>query len=310
MASGGPPYEVTHLSYSSQSTWLKCGKSYELGRIQGVKGPPAWWNIGGNAVHATLETWDTCIALGGPRDPKGNLHTMDTAGTFHSKLNIQIDDAIRIEPDRSKWRVKRMSKEDESWWRANGPIMCQSYIDWRLRSPSWEIWTTPDGEPAIELDVSGYLPGCDMEIKAYLDRVFRDTINDVLWIVDFKSGSGMATDLQLGTYSALLVQKYGPAAEADHGATFRTRDNTGRRNGKPPGLYAHPQSLAKWTPAHAGRIYGQMRSAVVGGLFIPNTADEGWCSGVCDVRHACYAMGGAEAERYDPDHPRHKALFR
>lgn len=68
------------------------------------------------------------------------------------------------------------------WWKL-GPQLVQSYIDWRERSP-WEIWTTPEGEPAIELDVSGVLPGCPVEIKAYLDRVFFDPVFKKLWIVD------------------------------------------------------------------------------------------------------------------------------
>ncbi|ONK10336.1 PD-(D/E)XK nuclease family protein [Streptomyces sp. MP131-18] len=298
-AGGAGPREIKHLSYSSMSTWQKCGKAYQLGRVRGIRGTPAWWNIGGNAVHSVLEVWDHLFREHGA--PNWGDEALRSA--FSGALESEIDWAAQVEPDQSKWRVKRMSSEGYDWWQTNGPVMCRSYIDWRLRSPSWEIWTTPDGEPAIELDVSGYLPGCDLEIKAFVDRVFEDTVNRVLWIVDFKSGSSMGTDLQFGTYRALIAQKF--KAVADLGATFRTRDNRSRRNGKAPGLYIHNQNLTKWTPEYAGGLFGQMSTAVKGGVFIANTSDDGWCTNVCDLRGHCYAAGGELAAGSDPDHPEH-----
>ena len=47
-----------HVSYSSFTQWLKCGKSYELSRLFGVKGQPAWYSVGGSAVHSSTETYD------------------------------------------------------------------------------------------------------------------------------------------------------------------------------------------------------------------------------------------------------------
>ncbi|MDT0442351.1 PD-(D/E)XK nuclease family protein [Streptomyces johnsoniae] len=296
---GARPREIKHLSYSSMSAWQKCGKSYQLGRVQGIRGTPAWWNIGGNAVHSVLEVWDHFFhEHGAPSWGDAELQS-----AFTGALESEIDWAAQAEPDRSKWRIKRMSSEGYDWWMENGPRMCQSYIDWRLRSPSWEIWTTPDGEPAIELDVSGYLPGCDMEIKAYLDRVFCNKLFNRLEIVDFKSGSSVGTDLQFGTYSALLIQKYGAVGEADFGHTFRTRDNSHKRNGKGPGLISHSQPLAKWTPRYAGMQFAKMSTAVKGGMFLANTSDEGWCNNVCDLSAHCYAAGGELSAQSDPDHP-------
>ena len=46
------------VSYSAFTSWLKCGKAYELERIIGVPPDPKWYFVGGNAVHATTELYD------------------------------------------------------------------------------------------------------------------------------------------------------------------------------------------------------------------------------------------------------------
>ena len=47
-----------HVSYSAYKDWLACGKAYQLKRILGLPEKPAWWNIGGHAVHAATEDYD------------------------------------------------------------------------------------------------------------------------------------------------------------------------------------------------------------------------------------------------------------
>lgn len=51
----------THLSYSQLSDWLRCGKRYQLARILGLPETPAWWNVGGHAVHSATEAYDRHI---------------------------------------------------------------------------------------------------------------------------------------------------------------------------------------------------------------------------------------------------------
>lgn len=50
-----------HLSYSSLADWLKCGKLYQLSRLLQFPERPAWWNIGGRAVHSATEAHDRYI---------------------------------------------------------------------------------------------------------------------------------------------------------------------------------------------------------------------------------------------------------
>lgn len=53
------PVEIKlHHSYSALSDYLKCGKLYQLKRMVGLPDRPAWWNIGGHAVHAATEAYD------------------------------------------------------------------------------------------------------------------------------------------------------------------------------------------------------------------------------------------------------------
>lgn len=47
-----------HVSYSSFSQWQECGKRYQLQKILNLPEKPAWWNIGGHAVHAATEVLD------------------------------------------------------------------------------------------------------------------------------------------------------------------------------------------------------------------------------------------------------------
>jgi hypothetical protein len=47
-----------HLSYSGLVDYLKCGKFYQLSRVLGLEQTPAWWNVGGHAVHQATEAWD------------------------------------------------------------------------------------------------------------------------------------------------------------------------------------------------------------------------------------------------------------
>lgn len=54
----GEPGKPTYVSYSQLSSWLKCGKQYELRRIVEVEETPSWALVGGSAVHSATEALD------------------------------------------------------------------------------------------------------------------------------------------------------------------------------------------------------------------------------------------------------------
>jgi hypothetical protein len=44
-----------HYSHSQVSSWLRCGKAYELERIVRVPRAPAVYLVTGNALHSAIE---------------------------------------------------------------------------------------------------------------------------------------------------------------------------------------------------------------------------------------------------------------
>lgn len=214
---------------------------------------------------------------------------LDPDSLWSAYFDKQLTEMRQREPNENAWRQSKT--EPIPAWNTIGPQFVQSYIDWRQRAP-WQIWTTPDGQPAIELDVSGFLPGCPVEIKAYLDRVFHDPVFDQLWIVDLKSGKRTPkTGAQFETYAALLKAKYG--VEVRHGTAFMNRQGTPSK----------PFDLSKATPETVGEVYGKAWEQIQKGDFPANGFDRE-CF-ICDVSAACYAKNGPLAAQYDPAHPEH-----
>ena len=50
----GPAY----VSFSAFTSWLRCGKAYQLGRLLDVNEQPAYYFVGGSAVHSVTEQYD------------------------------------------------------------------------------------------------------------------------------------------------------------------------------------------------------------------------------------------------------------
>ena len=49
--------KVAHRSFSALTSWMRCGKAYELERIQEAPQTPAFWFAGGSAFHAAAEKY-------------------------------------------------------------------------------------------------------------------------------------------------------------------------------------------------------------------------------------------------------------
>lgn len=276
-----------HISHSARETLERCARSYFLSRVAKAPKRPALWLAGGSAVHETTEFYDLWT-LAGP-GPRGHEQGFSISEVWDTAFNAQIAKAREKEPNENKWA--RSQAEPIEVWRKQGLQFVQSYIDWRERSP-WEIWTTPEGEPAIELDVSGYLPGCEVEIKAYLDRIFWDPVFKKHHILDLKSGKKPPKNAdQFGTYAALTKVKYG--VDIDSGVPFMNRK----------GGLGKPFDLTEHTPEFVGLVFGeaweQVQEYARTGVWPANTGD---CY-ICDVSASCHAVGGPLSVQFDPAHP-------
>lgn len=268
------PKTTGHLSHSSRETLLRCAKSWFLRYRTPAPRRPALWSAGGSAVHETTELWD-----------RGQISDKEVADAWHDRFERQLQKAFAAEPN--EWNWGRSKSEPIEVWRVQGLEFVQSYLDWRKRSP-YELWTTPDGQLAVELDVSGFLPGCPVEIKGYVDRIFHDPILDRLVDVDLKSGKkAPQSGDQFGTYAALMKVKYDVAT--DLGVPFLNRRGT----------LGKPYELAEYTPEAVGAVFGAAWERIQTGEF---PATPGDCF-ICDLQSSCAAVGGPLASRYDPDSP-------
>ncbi|MET9385273.1 PD-(D/E)XK nuclease family protein [Streptomyces sp. NPDC002928] len=279
-----------NTSFSARETLERCARSYFLSRLAKAPKRPALWSVGGSAVHETTEHYDL-MSIVGNEDVSGE----NIGQIWETYFESQLHKAFEAEPNEYLWG--RSKAEPIEVWRKQGLAFVESYIDWRERSP-WEIWTTPDGQPAIELDVSGFLPGCPVEIKAYLDRVFHDPVFGKLWIVDLKSGKRPPkSPAQFETYAALLKAKYD--VQVDMGVPFMNRKGT-------PGK---PCDLSEVSPEEIGAAYGkaweQVQDNAQKGVWLANTNE---CF-ICDVQASCAAVNGPLAPRYDPASPGYQPAF-
>jgi putative RecB family exonuclease len=266
-----------HISFSSRETLTRCARSWFLKYLAKAPQRPALWLAGGSAVHEVTEAYDR-MAVKPPQ-------VFDVQANWDILFNAQLAKLRAKDPN--EWNWNRSQSEPIEVWNQMGPEFVQSYIDWRQRSP-YEIWTTPDGVPAIELDVSGYLPGCPVEIKAYLDRVFRDPVFDQLIIVDLKTSKRPPKSAdQFGVYAALLEAKYGVRARL--GAPFMNRK----------AALGAPYELAEYTADMVGAVFGEAWKQILSGKFDANLNE---CF-ICDVSAACAAKNGPLAAQYDPASP-------
>lgn len=220
---------------------------------------------------------------------------------FTKHFEPELLDLAEEHPDFNNWSVAgkaRKKPEDVAWWRANGPDMVDRYIKWRARS-GWRPWVTPDGELAIELDITVDIPDwedcgkgedctqCIIPLKMYIDSVFVvPSLGNQLVIVDFKTGSRTPdSDLQLGVYRLGIYKKYG--IDIRLGAYWMARK----------GELSDVFNLGHLKPDLLELWYRRFRQATDEGLFIPHPT---FLCRACAMRDYCSAYGGSK-QHMDPD---------
>ncbi|MGN6126746.1 MAG: PD-(D/E)XK nuclease family protein, partial [Humibacter sp.] len=269
--------QITHLSHSSRELLLRCAKSWWLKYMTPAPRSVSLWTAIGSAVHEATEKYDrmqvNCVE-----------QAFHAGSVWERCFDAQLDGLRRKEPDEYKWRFS--PSEPLGVWSTLGPQLVQSWIDWRQRSP-YTVWITPDGVPAIELDVSGMLPGCPVEIQGYIDIVMHDPVFDQLVIIDKKTSKKPPAEVaQFATYAALLEVKYGVRARL--GAAFMKRQGT----------VARPVEQAEHTPGAIGAAFGEAWEQIKAGK-VPATP--GRACFLCDTSSSCAIKNGPLADRYDPD---------
>jgi hypothetical protein len=161
------------------------------------------------------------------------------------------------------------NKEDVPFWNETGPRWVQAYIEWRNANPTWKIWTTPQGAPAIELAMLPEFAG--VPVKMILDRVFE--VNGELVIVDLKTSQQTPSNtLQLGFYKVGLKKTFG--IDVKWGTYWMSR-----QSGVSPLV-----DLSMYTEDRIEYLVSGFDKARKAGIFLPNANN---CQYKCGLTAHC-----------------------
>ena len=203
-----------------------------------------------------------------------------------------FDEDVASKPEGTVFRAggrtskKYPNKEDGSWWKAKGPELIHNWYNFRMTNPHLDIWTAPDGTPAIELQVAAKIPG-DVILKGYIDRVMVDTNTGKTIIIDLKTGQAPKSGLQLAIYRLAMLEQYGEAPE--YGSYWMART----------GVLDTIYELEDYSPKMVARWLRDAKKSIDLNIFIPNTNN--WCD-YCEVRDMCYTRGNKQfAPTFDAD---------
>lgn len=264
-----------HVSHSSLNSYTRCGKAFELSKL-GVQEAPAWWLLGGSAVHKATEWLDK-----GEWDDAPEM-------AFHQAFADEIEQALEREPDQESWRKAGYGARAQGYehWMQQGPRYVKQ---WAGHAFDWDY---------VELDVSTTLPS-GVRIKGYIDRV---SVHGYKWeICDLKTGSTRPdSDQQLGIYSVLFREYIQSSPEFEIYATFDIE--AFNYMFKDDEFYK--MDVSNWTLDTVDKIAQEWYDGLESGVFLPNRGKQ---CGTCGVAKFCYlASGDTEATRaYDKLNPRY-----
>jgi hypothetical protein len=269
----GKPY----ISHSAMSTWLNCGWSYYLSRIQKVPENPSYWLVGGKSVHECTEWYDLM-------EPKMQaIADVDCRAVFVDYWQKNYEMADNGMPFRAGGKATRQYpyKEDASWWLDNGPKMFHNWIEWRKQDNPYTPYQLSGGDFAIETELNVEISGVPM--KGFLDRLMVSPDGE-LTVIDIKTSTrAPITYTQLGTYAIMCEKAMG--VRPTKGAYFMART----------GELTPPVDLSHYTENRLGSHLRGFKVAIDNNIFIPQP---GFMCGTCSVNHACYAVKGIESHKY------------
>lgn len=287
------PQTIEHLSHSQFTSHLRCPHAYELERIAGVPAIPAWWFLGGAAVHEATEKLDL-LRLG------GSIVSFDFEIETRAILDQKVQDELKYKKLNGfdGWLAagRWPNKSGYTWWRENAPIMVKRYNDWweRRALAGWQLAYFND-TPAIECDL---IVRFDFgTFRGAPDRVWRLPSGELV-VGDIKTSTAPPKEpLQLGTYANMLEMlgyerpKYG---------TYVMVKQDPKKGEE---VHTPLIPLDKYRTPYLEKLYGSVHAAIELGSFAPNVGDA--CR-TCVVQKGCFAAGGEDSARYDRFHPEYQ----
>ena len=262
-----------HVSHSTINGWVDCGLRTKLQKVYQIEQRPGLAAAGGNAVHTATELYDQ-----GEGDDPADLFQRGWAAALEKNKEYSPNYGVEDYVVTGRASAQYGGKRNIDWWMDNGPGLVQGWIDWRERNPDWHIWETPDGVPAIELELSIELPG-DIVVKGFIDRVMVTPAGQ-LAPVDIKTGRSPETAEQLGLYATGMELTYGEMYRPMWGYWWDAQK----------GEHSSPLLLDAYTPQYLADRYSQAINGINAGVFLAKPANN--CKAWCGVAAQCPAVGG------------------
>lgn len=160
-------------------------------------------------------------------------------------------------------------RENGDWWFKNGREMLDAWVKFRTGELGWQIWETPQGQPAIEISMSPMVG--DIPIQMGIDRVMVTPAGELI-ILDLKTGQRTpSSDLQLAFYAYGMSKTFG--LRPQYGTYWMARQ----------GITSPLIDLDFYTDEMIEDIIVQFDKARKAELFLPNYNH---CK-MCNFTHAC-----------------------
>lgn len=245
------------LSVSKLKSVTKCGRAYELERIQKVPSRPAAWTVRGIATHDAIEQWEKS-----GRD-------IDIKEYFNqSAWPAAYEQTLEKYPDLNNWlktpRVKSVS-QDLVYRHLDGLEQSMKYTERAIAES--DLWRVVETEVPFTLE----FPGQDFIINGYIDQI-REWNDGDLSIWDIKSGNDDSEDnRQLGVYGLGYYQKTG--TKISDGCYWYTKLNRPSKS----------IDLTIYTEEYIIEEFSKLDQIIKSGLFLANPSIKG-----------CFACGVAD----------------
>jgi putative RecB family exonuclease len=254
------------LSHSALNQYLICSEQYRLARVEKKPEPPAWFLLGGSAVHLATQRMDERDQY--PYSEDQIMHLWSEA------FNEVIAEAYAAWPEDRQWR--QVGKPTQAW--PNG----QRYEYWNLRGidavKAWHDWRIASrplmGDPThVEEEVEFTLTS-GLIVKGYVDRIYKDPDRECYFPLDIKTGTKRPNSpLQLAFYRHGIKEALGLEV-ADFGCWWMAKD-----------AQAFDVPIGHITLADLDKITTAYFKGVENEVFIPNLGDACW---MCPFTEYCH----------------------
>lgn len=263
-----------YRSVSQLTSYIDCGESYKLNRIDRVEAKPAAWFTQGTAFHEAIEFWEKF-------DREPDLE--EVLGQYYSAWDDGLAESRYFSDD--DWltgTTKRDGPADIAMRMAKGEEQVADYIEYALaHSEEWRILRLDDG-PAVERKFELIVPyeseedygpyARSITVVGYIDQMVEYR-NGVVRPRDMKTGTKLPSwEIQLGVYALAMREVWGlPAWTGD----FYMCKNKG---------LTKPYPLERYDRPMIDSLFQQLESGIRAGSFLPNPGSH--CH-VCPVKQFC-----------------------